>query len=899
MNISPIRLALKPLLKSNLLSFRLVLNLQMVALTVFVIISMLCIRQMEGFESLELIAFDRMMKTRPNIGQDPRLLIVGISEQDIEKYDFPIPDQILADTLATIAKFEPAAIGLDIYRDKSKQLFCESEEEGYQALVKQMERPNLFAIMKGREGEDNYVAPPPSVPKGRVGFNDLVFDPDTVVRRNVVFMPAGDKVLQSFSLRLAIQYLKQFGLSAKVNPDNHKQILFGKSSFSGLQIHDGGYQKVDSNGYQILLNYRPTDTIAKHISLNTILNNGLKSEDVKGKIVLIGTTAPSGKDLFVTPLSKKNSLQMSGIEIHAHMTSQFISAALDDNMSENRDFGYNSLFWFLPESVEILWIILCGIWGSFLAWRIQHPLWVSIANAGSVIAFLGISIPLFINGLWMPIATPIVTLILTSSATLGAKFIHNVLYDTMTGLPNRGLFTRRLRHFQRKSISQEKIRNVINMEDSPTSPLVVAVLLLDIDRFKIFHAVLGQTLCDNLLIAFAKRIQKVLNSIKREDKNPYILARSGEDEFAILLKNPSEKDEAMQIANEIQRQMSRPFRFDENEVFTSSNIGIAFGSVGDDRELLRDAYAAMNQAKASGKDKPEIFESIMESSAIERFQVERDLRRAVTKNRKNGDGTSDDSLTYHSSLTEFRVYYQPLISLKTGKIIGFEALVRWQHPERGLVPPNDFIPIAEETGVIIQIGEWVMREACRQAVQWMEQFPTYKNLIISVNLSVKQFEEVNIVKCVEKVLKETAINPQNLKLEITESMAMKDLKATLKTLRKLKNLDVKLSIDDFGTGYSSLAYVSQFPLDTLKVDRSFLLRMDVNDEESQIIVKTIIALAHDLKLEVIAEGIEFQKQLLKLKSLRCEYGQGYLFSRPVPKNEAETLLAEDKSLCEF
>jgi len=696
-----------------------------------------------------------------------------------------------------------------------------------------------------------------------------------------------------------LQYLKQFGISATVNPENRKQILFGKSTFSALRPNDGGYQTADSKGYQVILNYRPTDTIAKHISLDVVLNNGLKPEDVKGKIVLIGTTAPSGKDLFVTPLSKKNKLQMSGIEIHAHMTSQFISAALGDNASESKNFGYHSFFWFLPESVEILLIILCGLWGSFIAWRIQHPLWVSMANAVSIIAFLSINIPLFINGLWMPIVAPMVTIILTSSTILGAKFIHNVLYDSMTGLPNRGLFTRRLRHFQRKSISQQKVRNVINMDNPPAPPLVVAVLLLDIDRFKIFHAVLGQKLCDNLLIAFAKRIQKTLNTIKKDDKNPYVLARSGEDEFAILLKNPNKKDEAMQIANEIQRQMSRPFRFEESEVFTSSNIGIAFGLVGDDRELLRDAYAAMNQAKASGKDKPAVFESTMESNAIERFQVERDLRRAVTKNRKNSDGTIDDSITYHSSPTEFRVYYQPLISLKTGKIIGFEALVRWQHPERGLVPPNMFIPVAEETGVIIQIGEWVMREACRQAVQWMKQFPNYEDLIISVNLSVKQFEESNIVKCVEKVLKETQINPQNLKLEITESMAMKNLHATLKKLNDLKGLDVKLSIDDFGTGYSSLAYVSQFPLDTLKVDRSFLLRMDVNDEESQIIVKTIIALAHDLKLKVIAEGIEIQEQLIKLKTLQCEYGQGYLFSRPVPKDEAETLLVEDKPLCTF
>jgi diguanylate cyclase (GGDEF)-like protein len=894
MNIFSIRRTITTSLRTNYHSLRFLLNLQMIIASALVIFLILGIRQLGGFESLELVAFDRMIKARPDIGEDPRLLIVGITEKDIKEYEFPIPDRVIADTLEEIAKHDPDAIGLDIYRDKSK--LCEAE--GHQALLEQMKRPNLFVITKGRPGEDNYIPSPPSVPNERVGFNDLSHDPDAVMRRNVIFMltETGD-YLQSFSFRIASYYLKKLGIEAKVNPENLKQIYFGKSSFFRFRSSDGGYQTADDNAYQIILNYRPTYTVAKRVSLQDILNKNVDPQYIRGKIVLLGTTAQSGKDLFVTPMSKKNNLHISGLEIHAHMVSQFISAALGNSMSQSQDYGYNPIFWFLPESIEILWIILCGIWGCFIAWRVQHPFWVSMISMVSIAIIVSFKMFLFNIGLWMPVVTPAITIVLSAGTILGAKFVHNVLYDEMTGLPNRVLFASRLRRFKKQSILREKTRNLINMEKFPQPQLDVAVLLLDIDRFKIFHAVLGQAICDDLLMAFAKRIQKVLNITKKREENYYLLSRSGEDEFAILLKNPSNKEEALNIANEIQRQMSKPFRF-EQEIFTSSNIGISFGIIGDDRELLRDAYAAMNQAKALGKNKPEIFEYTMESNAIERFHLERDLRRAVTKSKKEGDAFLDDSLTYHSFLTEFIVYYQPLISLETGKIIGFEALIRWQHPERGLVSPADFIPVAEETGVIIHIGEWVLREACQQAVKWMKKFPIYEELIISVNLSAKQFEESDIVKTIKKVLSETVLPPNKLKLEITESMAMKNLEATLAKLNELEKLNIKLSIDDFGTGYSSLAYVSQFPLDTLKVDRSFLLRMD-NNEESQIIVKTIIGLAHDLHLEVIAEGIENEGQLQKLKMLNCEYGQGYLFSRPVTRDNAEALLDADLPLYQF
>jgi len=361
------------------------------------------------------------------------------------------------------------------------------------------------------------------------------------------------------------------------------------------------------------------------------------------------------------------------------------------------------------------------------------------------------------------------------------------------------------------------------------------------------------------------------------------LARVGGDEFAILLEHLNDMEEAIDIANTLHTQMVKPFRINTDEIFTASSIGLAFGLNNEQRDLLRDAQTAMYQARATGKTMPAIFQTEMETDAITRFELEKNLRQALVRCHKK---TSD-----HQYLKELPVYYQPIISLKTGKIVGFEALIRWQLDDK-IISPFNFIPIAEETGLIIQIGERVLREACRQMHQWQRAFAPEIPWMISVNLSGKQFSQPNLIDIVKQALLETKLSPYHLKLEVTESTVMEDFEATRHILLNLKNLQMRLSIDDFGTGYSSLAYLTHFPMDILKVDKSFVGKMDI-DEDNMTIVESIIALARHLKMEVIAEGIETPKQLLQLRALGVDNGQGDLFAKPLPQEEVEDLLRTD------
>jgi EAL domain-containing protein (putative c-di-GMP-specific phosphodiesterase class I) len=315
-----------------------------------------------------------------------------------------------------------------------------------------------------------------------------------------------------------------------------------------------------------------------------------------------------------------------------------------------------------------------------------------------------------------------------------------------------------------------------------------------------------------------------------------------------------------------------PFKLSGYDVYTGTSIGVALSAIGyhGTEEVLRDADTAMYRAKEQGKGRFEVFDKVMHARAISRLQIENDLRFALERK-------------------EMQVYYQPIVSLEDGAISGFEALVRWQHPQRGLVSPGEFIPVAEDTELIIPIGRWVLLEACRQVREWQSTFPTEKPLTISVNLSGKQFKQRDLVGQVKQILYQTGLDPRCLRLEITESMVMEDAEAATAMLRQLRSLNVQLGIDDFGTGYSSLSYLHRFPVNILKIDKSFVGNMSV-DEESQGIVETIVTLGSKLKMEVVAEGIETAEQWDKLKSLQCQYGQGYLFSKPVPAAHAEALV---------
>jgi diguanylate cyclase (GGDEF)-like protein len=432
-------------------------------------------------------------------------------------------------------------------------------------------------------------------------------------------------------------------------------------------------------------------------------------------------------------------------------------------------------------------------------------------------------------------------------------FRHAAFHDSLTGLPNRAMFTELLKaEIESSKRSKEHL---------------FAVLFLDLDRFKNINDSLGHTHGDLLLVAFAERLERTLRPVDT-------LARFGGDEFAVLLTGIVDTTDAVRVAERIHSELSVPFNLDRNSAFATASIGIALSSSGYDRpeDILRDADIAMYRAKENGKARYEMFDQGMHARAVSRLQLESDLRQAVENN-------------------EFTIHYQPIVALKTGRLAGFEALVRWNHPRLGIVSPADFVPVAEETGLIIPIGQWVLEEACKKVREWQINSPGHRALSLSVNLSARQVAQPDLLERIKGALTESTLQPHHLKLEITESVVMGNAEAAAQMFKQLRSLGVQLSIDDFGTGYSSLSYLHRFPLNYLKIDRSFVMRMTTDNDNA--IVKTIATLAQNLGMEVIAEGIETEEQYQRLKELGCEYGQGFLFSRPVDADSASRLLVKD------
>ena len=418
------------------------------------------------------------------------------------------------------------------------------------------------------------------------------------------------------------------------------------------------------------------------------------------------------------------------------------------------------------------------------------------------------------------------------------RLLHDAFHDALTGLPNRALFTDHLK----LTIARTQ-RHAGHM---------YAVLFLDLDRFKIINDSLGHMIGDQLLVGIARRLETCL-------RQGDTVARVGGDEFTILLEDVKDEIEPINVAERIQKELTVPFTLGGREVFTTASIGIAPSSTGYDKpeDILRDADTAMYRAKSLGKARHEIFDKAMHAVAMNLLQLETDMRRALERK-------------------EFFIQYQPIVSLDTFNLRGFEALVRWQHPERGFISPMDFIPVAEDTGQIIPIGGWVLKEACQQMCAWQKRFVTEQPLFISVNLSSRQFTQPDLIAQVSRTLDETKLSPRSLKLEITESAVMEDIDQATEMLRQLRGLGVQLSIDDFGTGYSSLSYLHRFPIDTLKIDRSFVIRMVDNNENIEI-VRTIVMLAQTLGMDVVAEGVETKEQLALLRAARLRKRAGLLF----------------------
>lgn len=446
------------------------------------------------------------------------------------------------------------------------------------------------------------------------------------------------------------------------------------------------------------------------------------------------------------------------------------------------------------------------------------------------------------------------------------KLLHHILHDPLTGLPNRTLF---MEYLQRalKLAKQQQVQ--------------FAVLFFDLEGFKVINNSLGYLVGDQLLVAIAQRIATCLQPGDA-------LARFGSDEFTVLLEQVQDLAHVTQVAESIQQQLAIPFQIKGQNIFTATSIGIVLSTpdIEQPEELVRRADTALHRAKAKGDKRFAIFDAEMQHQTLTRLRLENDLRRALADAPPTPTVATLPALIPHP---EFCLHYQPIVSLKTLEVVGFEALVRWQHPERGLVFPGEFIPIAEETGLVVSIGEMVLSEACQQMQAWKQQFAN-RPLTMSVNLSVKQLAQLNLVEQIRQILTDTGLNPSSLKLEITESAIMDNPEVAARMLRELQALGIRLSLDDFGTGYSSLAYLHRFPIDTLKIDRSFISRVDTDGEQLEI-VHTIVGLAWNLGIDVVAEGVETNKQLIQLRSLRCEYGQGYLFAKPLSKEAATAMLA--------
>jgi diguanylate cyclase (GGDEF)-like protein len=442
----------------------------------------------------------------------------------------------------------------------------------------------------------------------------------------------------------------------------------------------------------------------------------------------------------------------------------------------------------------------------------------------------------------------------TDRKMLEEELAHQAFHDSLTGLSNRAVFRDRVDHALARSV-----RNDASL----------TVLLLDLDGFKTVNDSLGHDAGDDLLVAVGARIQAC-------GRASDTVARLGGDEFAILLEDEGDESRATAVADRVLRELAAPFEVRGREVFVRASIGIAIstGVATNTDDLIRNADTAMYAAKAAGKGRYEFFQPVMHTRALLQFEVQADLQRALDRG-------------------EFAVHYQPIIDFSTGAASGMEALVRWLHPTRGLLAPIEFIGVAEESGLIVPLGRWVLAEACRQTAEWRAMYPEASALTVSVNLSTRQLLEPDLVHQVKAVLDESGLDPSALTLEITEGSLMQDVGTTASKLHHLKELGVSLAIDDFGTGSSSLAYLRQFPIDLLKIDKSFVDQMTTVESEGPALVRAIIELAQTFHLQTVAEGIEASEQLDELRLAGCQSGQGYLFARPLTSDAMEAYFRRD------
>lgn len=796
------------------------------ALITSVIVLVICsVTRLGKLEFLELALFDLMMRSRGETELDSRITVVGITESDLQTWQqSTFSDLLLAQLLARLQQYRPAVIGLDIYRDIP-------QPPGTTKLLQQLEADNVIAIYN--IDSDSSADPALKVPLERRGFRNFLLDPDGKIRRSLMAFGQGERPMYSLALQVSAVYLNALD-RIKIEPGYLK---LGSTIFPRLQPDSGGYQRSPSDsGVQTILNYRSPERAARQLSFTRVLDGDFPLDWIKGKVILIGYSAPSKKDIFSTPFNVE---EMPGVMIQAQMVSQILSTVLDRR----------PLFKSLPQWSEDLWVLLWSATGAILVWRIKHPLTLGFSLLATLGTVFGASFLSFLGAIWLPAIPAIASLIVTAGVISAYKTFYNSRIDELTGLGNR-----------QQAI--ELLEQAIGKAKIPA----IAVLSLDIARFKTIEDSMGRSMSDKLLILVSKRLQ---NCIRSQDK----LARTGVAEFSLALFSLKDRADASQIASRIQQELAQVFNLKGQEIAISTSVGIAFYRLGQNitaEELLRNSHIARQRARILGKDRYAVFSTAMYSETLAQWQLENDLLQAIDHQ-------------------EFQLYYQPIIDLRNDRLVGFEALVRWISPTRGLVTPGEFISLAESTGAIVPLGNWILDEACRQMKQWHQQFDLQRELTISINLSSHQLDP-DLVERVALILAENQLIAPCLKLEITESATLENVEEAIALLQQLKALGVKLSIDDFGTGYSSLSYLQQFCADTIKIDRSFICEIESN--KNRAIVDIIITLAHKLDMDVIAEGIETESDRAILQSLNCEYGQGYLFAKPLQSENATQLLAQ-------
>ncbi len=820
----------RSLINIGLLESVLIASLLFTGLTV-------AVRKLGWLQLLELVVFDEMIRHKPDAPLDERLLVVEITEADIEKQKrFPISDFTIAQVLKKVQQSQPKVIGLDLYRNVP-------QPPGNDALIQELQASNIITIIELKDINKEGVSAIPGIPPERIGFNDFLLDSDGVVRRNLLYAKIDNRIYYSFALRTTLKYLQKNDSSIQVTKDG---LHLDQTFFPRLYGSSGGYENIDYAGRQILISWNSPHKLIRRVSLSDVLEGKVKSDWIKDKIVLIGTSAPSGKDLFLTPYSANHlgTPKLSGIFLHVQLVSQLLNITIDGQ----------PLFWFWSEWVEVLWIYSWALIGGAIATKLRHPLSLLLAVTIASAILSIICLALFSQAAWIPLVPPAIALTLTTASIIAYKQLYYTLHDLTSYLPNRELFIKRLQWL----ITDTKL----------TDNRRFAVMFLDIDRFKLINESFGHHIGDQLLIEVTHRLKSCIAA-----KNS--IARVGGDEFAIVLDRIKDSNEAIAVADQLQKVISLPFKSNNQEIFTSVSIGIAFNQPTLDHQavdLLRDAHTAMYRAKDLGKARHEVFANGMHTQVVKRLRIEAEIRSGL-KNQ------------------EFCLNYQPIVSLENEKVLGFEALVRWQHPQRGFISPGEFIPVAEETGLIIPLGRWIFREACQQLSAWQGQFFSNPPLMMSINLSGQELHQPDLVESIQDTLIKTGIKEDTVRLEITETVAMKDVETAISILLRLRALNLRLSIDDFGTGYSSLSYLHRFPINTLKIDQSFVSRMGETDEDAAI-VRTIITLGHILGMDVVAEGIETKAQKEKLYELGCKYGQGYLFSQPLDQQKATQLLVQ-------